>query len=367
MSRPQQPFQTTVSKVFFVACIVIVLYLGFLLLQPFLIPLFLSIIVAVVSGSIYRYFLKLFRMKKALASLVTCLLLTIVMLIPILLIAGIMTNQALALYTSISNQIANNEMEGTLRGLLDYVAPLWQALQSTFDISKETITSQLGELVGKASNFLYTNAMNLVKGFTALIINFVLIIFITFYLLMDGRQMSFKVMSLSPLPQHLNRSIAQDMVVSIRTTIKGTFMLALLQGILNGVGFWIFNVPNSLFWGTLVIFASMVPLVGAALIWLPVSVYLLITGNVPGAVVVLVWGLIVGLVCDNILRPKILGAERGIHPLLTFFSVLGGLYFFGMVGLFIGPLILAVLISLLEVYQRYFLKLGEVPPKPEDD
>jgi predicted PurR-regulated permease PerM len=359
-----QPFQSTISRAFFIICSVFVLYLCYLLLEPFLIPIFLAAIVTVVSLPLYRRILKISNNYKIIASLLTCLLLAVIMLIPILLIAGIMTNQAMSMYTYISELIANNQVEDTMRELLGYVSPLWKTLHNTFGISEEMVVSQLGDILSRTSQFIYTNAMLLVRGFTSLLINFILILFITFYLLMDGRHISLKLMSLSPLPQEINIGIGKDMLITLRTAIKGTFCLALLQGCLDGLGFWIFGVPNSLFWGALVIFASMVPIVGAALVWLPASFYLLVTNHPTPALIIFLWGLIVGLVCDNILRPKILGAGRGIHPLLTFFSVLGGLYLFGMVGLFIGPLILAVLLSLLDVYQRSFLAGWEEKRSP---
>jgi predicted PurR-regulated permease PerM len=349
------PFQSTLSRVFFIACGIFVLYLCYLLLQPFLIPIFLSIIVAVISLPLYRHLLKITFNNKSAASLLTCLLLALIMLVTFLLLAGIITNQAISMYTYISELVGNQQMNDSLRRLLGYVSPLWEIVHANFDISEETVARQVGEILSAASQLIYINAMIIVRSLTSLLVNFVLILFITFYLLMDGRSMGMKLMSLSPFPKAFNLRLSHDMLITLRTTIKGTFLLALLQGLADGLGFWAMDVPNSLFWGAMVAFTSLVPIVGAALVWAPVAAYLLISGSPMAALLIALWGLITGLICDNILRPKILGAGRGIHPLLTFFSVLGGLYLFGMVGLFIGPLILAVLLSLLEVYQRYFL------------
>ncbi len=357
-----KPFTSIVSKLFFAACIIFVLYLTYQLLEPFIIPIFLALIATVVSLPLYRVFLHGCKRNKIIASILTCLVLTLIVVIPFLLIAAIITNQALSLYSYISGLILNNQLEGTLKQLMDYIAPLWEALQKTVGVSQQEVASQLGDFVGKASNFLYVNVLSLVRGFGSLILNFVLILFITFYLLMDGRRMGAKLMTLSPLPSHLNTSIATDVLRSLRTTMKGTLLLATLQGVAGGLGFWLAGVPNSPFWGTLMVFASVVPIVGIALVWVPAVIYLLLMGDTAAPVLLGAWCLLVGLSCDNILRPKLLGRERGIHPLLTFFSVLGGLSLYGMVGLFIGPLILAVLISLLEVYERYFLNPDQCPP-----
>ena len=368
-----KPFTSFVSKWFFAACILFVLYLTYNLLQPFIIPIFLAVIAVVVSMPLYRFLLLKFKRKRAIASLLTCLALTLIIILPFLFIAGVITNQALSLYSYISGLIMNNELESTLRQLMDYIAPLWTTLQKTFGISQNEVAQHMGYFIAKASDFLYVNVLSLVRGFGGLILNFVLILFVAFYLFMDGRKMAERMMSLSPLPQHLNVSISSDILRSLRTTMKGTILLATLQGILGGVGFWVAGVPNSPFWGTLMVFSSVVPIVGIALVWVPAVIYLLIVGSTISAVLLGVFCLLVGLSCDNILRPKLLGSERGIHPLLTFFSVLGGLNVYGMVGLFIGPLILAVLLSLMEVYERYFLNPvaidggEEGSPKPQED
>ncbi len=124
-------------------------------------------------------------------------------------------------------------------------------------------------------------------------------------------------------------------------------------------------MPNALFWGTVMVFASVVPMVGTALVWLPGGLYLLLLGHTWGALGMMVWCALAGLVCDNLLRPRLIGGQANLHPLLTFFSVLGGLSLFGMAGLILGPLILAVLLSLLNIYQRHFLAPPEeCPPGP---
>lgn len=354
MNAPK-PFTSIVSKWFFAVCILFVLYLTYQLLEPFIIPIFLAVIATVVCLPLYRLLLNLFNGKKIFASVITCLVLLLIIVIPFLLIAGIITNQAFSLYYYISELILNNEMEASLKQLMSHIAPLWDALQDTFGVSKEEIAKQVGEILGKASNFLYVNVLSLVRGFGSLVLNFVLILFVTFYLLMDGRRMGGRLMLLSPLPSHLNASMASDIIRSLRTTMKGTLLLATIQGVAGGIGFWVAGVPNSPFWGTVMVFASVVPIVGIALVWVPAVIYLLIVDSVVAAILLGIWCTLVGLSCDNVLRPKMLGQERGIHPLFTFFSVLGGLNLYGMVGLFIGPLILAVLISLMEVYERYFL------------
>ena len=259
------------------------------------------------------------------------------------------------------DQLANNFQKG-----LGWLTPYLERLQETLGLSHGDVLQHVGEMVRKISNLLYENLAGLLRGFTNLIIGFALVLFVTFYLLMDGGTMAEKLAALSPLPAETNRRIKEDILNTLRATLKGSVVLALIQGVAGGLGFGVFGVPNALFWGTVMVFASVVPLVGTALVWLPAGIYLIVMGQTSQALGVMAWCLAAGLTCDNLLRPKLIGGQADLHPLLTFFSVLGGISLFGIVGLILGPLVLAVLISLLEVYQRYFLNPSHLPPQPED-
>jgi predicted PurR-regulated permease PerM len=318
-----------------------------------------------VAGPFYNLLERKLGQRKALASALTCLVLLLIIAVPFFFIAGMIARQALNLYTTVTSMLAKEQLQQTFQTSLGWLTPYLDWVHREMGLSDGEIISHIGELVRQVSNFLYENIAGLIRGFTNLLIGLALVLFVTFYLLMDGAQMAKKALSLSPLPDNMNTQIKEDILHSLRATLKGTVVLALIQGLAGGVGFGIFGVPNAVFWGTVMVFASVVPLVGTALVWAPAGIYLLILGETGPAVGMMIWCLLVGLVCDNILRPRLLGAHTNVHPLLTFFSVVGGLTLFGMVGLILGPLVLAILISLLEVYERYFLGQPELPSDPQ--
>ena len=243
--------------------------------------------------------------------------------------------------------------------------PLVERLQDLLHLEKTDLLTQLGEFLGRISNFLYANLAGLLKGVTNLVIDFFLMLIVAFYLLIDGRHAVDRLLALSPMPVSLNNKIKDEVLTTMRATLTGTVVLALLQGFLGGVGFWVFGVPNSPFWGTLMVFASVVPIVGTAMVWVPGGLYLLLVGHTGPAVGMMCWCLTAGLLCDNFLRPKLIGGLGGLHPLLVFFAVLGGLLLFGVIGLVLGPMVLALLLSLLEVYRLHFVNHdGEICPDP---
>jgi len=357
-----QPFSNPWSRWFFTACILFVLYLSYKLVEPYLIPIFLAVVLVVVAGPLYDFVLRLVGGRPSLAAGLTCLVLTVAIALPFFLLLGMLTSQAFQLYTTVSHMLMSDELQRNFSQGLGRLAPVLAKLHDSFGLSQADVLAQVGRWVQSVSNFLYANLTGLLRGFTNLVIGFALVLFVTFYLLMDGSEMAEKALALSPLPPETNQRIKRDILHSLRTTLKGTVVLALIQGIAGGVGFGIFGVPNALFWGTVMVFASVVPLVGTALVWAPGGIYLLVTGNPVQGVGVMVWCLAAGLICDNLLRPRLIGRGSNLHPLLTFFSVLGGLSLFGVVGLILGPLVLAVLLSLLDVYQRYFLPSATAAP-----
>lgn len=360
-----QPFATAISRWFFAVLIVFMLYTGYRLVEPYLVPIFLSVVLVVVAGPLYDLVKRLLGGREKLASAITTIVLLLVIALPLFFIIGMITAQALDLYNIVSEQLTSDTLQRTFDKGLGSVSPYLEKMQEVFGISRDEVLKQAGELVRQVSGLLYSNLTGLVKGFTNVIISSALVLFVTFYLFTDGSAMAAKILALSPLPERTNRRIKREMLISLRATMRGTLVLALLHGIMAGLGFGLFGVPLAVFWGSVMTLSSVVPLVGTALVWLPAGIYLLVTGHTASAIGMMIWCLASAIVLDNLVRPRLIGKHSNLHPLLTFFSVLGGLSVFGVVGLILGPLVLAVLLSLLGVYERHFL--NNHPERPGDE
>jgi predicted PurR-regulated permease PerM len=361
-----RPFDNTWTRWFFAVCILFMVYLGYLLVEPFLVQIFLAVVLVVSFSPLYTYLEKLFKGKRALASAVACFFIFIILAVPFFLLAGIITSQALDLYNTVSHMLINDQLQETVRDGLGRLTPFITEFEERLGLEQTDVLGYVGELVREVSNLLYANLTGLLKRVTNLLIGMALVLFVTFFLLMDGGVMSEKLMALSPLPKGMNQKINSDILNSLRATLRGTVVLAVIQGLAGGLGFWLFGVPNALFWGTVMVFASVVPLIGTALVWAPAGTYLILSGHVGEALGMMAWCLMAGLTCDNVLRPRLIAGQANLHPLLTFFSILGGLSLFGVVGLILGPLILALLLSLLKVYQRFFVEETPVIVKQKD-
>ena len=361
---PKQFFPTATSRWFFGICTLLILYVGYLLVQPFLMPIFLAVVVAVMGWPMHQLVLRLLGHKRqALSAAISVLLFALIIVLPLYFMLGVITSQALDLADTVNQMIKSGELQKTVQQGLGLLNPLLERVQDLLHMQKTDLLTQMGEFLGRVSSFLYANLAGLLRGVTNLVVDFFLMLIVVFYLLIDGRHAVDRLLALSPMPTSLNNQIKDEVLSTMRVTLTGTVVLALLQGFLGGVGFWIFGVPNSPFWGTLMVFSSVVPIVGTAMVWVPGGLFLLLTGHTGPAAGMMAWCLVAALVCDNILRPKLIGGLGGLHPLLVFFSVLGGLLLFGVIGLVLGPMVLALLLSLLEVYRLHFvIHEDDTPP-----
>lgn len=324
-----------------------VFLLSFFILRPFLAPLALAIVFAVTLQPLYKKILKALRNSEALAALLTLILGTLCILVPVMFLSTQIAGEAVQLYnTTISGQDKQNLLitviksvgqtsENFIPGTGTFFIELSGNLDTYIQQGLEWIISHLGLALSGVSSFLLS----------------LFIFFISFYyLLRDGNRLKKAIIKLSPLEDKEDEIVFKRLENAINSVIKGSLLIAIIQGILTTIGFTIFGIPNSILWGTITVIAALIPGIGTTLVILPAVVYLFIIGNNLHAVGLILWGMLaVGLI-DNILGPKLVGRNLEIHPLFILLSVLGGIAFFGPLGVFLGPLTMSSLFAVLSVY-----------------
>jgi predicted PurR-regulated permease PerM len=292
---------------------------------------------------------------KVLASALTCLILALIILIPLFTLMSIIANQALEFSSQATKGMQGGEVWPWIAAKIDalkaYLAHLNLPLPPG-DINLEQIVRTV---VTRASEFVYTNAIGLIKGFTYFFFDLVLVLFIAFFMFLQGDAFIEAIKQLSPLDQAHNDEILRETEATIKATLWGTVIVAFVQGALGGVGFLVFGLPQPAFWGTVMIPAAVIPVVGSAIIWGPAAVYLLFTGHLAAGVGLIIWGGVVVSVIDNVLKPILMKGSGSTPSIFILFSILGGLTYFGMIGFILGPLILSFLLSLLRIYQKTIL------------
>ncbi len=276
--------------------------------------------------------------------------------VPLITLASIIASQALDIYNLISQGLHSGALWQDLTDKLAFVQDYAKQLKLPINLDNLQIEELIRSALVNSSQFIYNNAIGMVKGFTGVVFSLLLILFITFFCFLEGDGFINAIKELSPLDPAHNEEILGDVENTIKATLRGTVIVALIQGILGGVGFIIFGVPKAAFWGTLMVPASVIPVVGAALIWFPGALFLFFQGHTWYALGLVFWGVVVIGAIDNLFKPYLMKGARYTPTVFTLFAIMGGITYFGTVGFILGPLILSFLLSVLSIYQNTILR-----------
>jgi predicted PurR-regulated permease PerM len=235
-------------------------------------------------------------------------------------------------------------------GELPLLKGILTRLNQYVDLSQADPFNFLLKNVQQISAFLFNQTSNLVKSISTFVAGFFFTLLSLYYLFKDGDHLLNRLKEMVPLPSRERELIIQRFKEMVFATIYGGISIAILQGILGGLTFWVLGLASPIFWGTAMAFLSFIPMGGTALIWVPAAIFLFIQGAFLKGIILLGLGVFVISMVDNLLRPLLISTKTNIHPLLLFFSVLGGIQAFGLIGLVAGPLIMTLSLTLIEIY-----------------
>lgn len=333
-----------IEKYFFFGLLLLTLGFSFFIFKPFWIIIVLGISFAIVLYPIYEWLTNR-KIPATIASFVTVLLFTILLCGPILGIGALVFNQSQDLYQKVlSSNLNTLPVLEKINTKVNNVLPPGVV----FDANQK-----IAEFVSYTSNHIASIFSSTISAF----FSFVLMLLMIFYLLKDGTRWKQSLMLLSPLGQENDERIINRLSMAVNGVIKGSLLIALVQGVLLGFGFWIFNVPNGALWGVVAAVLSFIPTFGTALVSGPAIIFLFLTGNTTSAIGLLLWAVVIVGMIDNVLGPLVVGRKINIPSILILFAVLGGISLVGPVGILVGPLTLSLLYSLISIY-RNELKQG---------
>jgi predicted PurR-regulated permease PerM len=341
------------ARIAFVVVLLVVLYYVFRILQPFLPALAWA---AVLATAFYPAYRKLAgRIKRArLASALTCVLLTTLIVLPIILLLIEVAGESVQAYRSLESRVQSQELGGfeyvRETSVYQWVRDQAQAL----GLPEPNLEGAAVKVVQAISQFLVRHSSDVFSGFATFVFNFFVTIIATYYLFLGGPEIRKEMRRLSPLRhQHEERMIEKFKEIAV-VTLEGGILTALLQGAAGGLIFFFFGIPSPLLWGAVMALLSLVPVIGTALVWGPVVVFYLLSGSVAKGL--LLFGLCAGLVgsIDNVVKPLLIQRRAAIPTFWVFIGVLGGIGVFGFLGLVLGPLMVTVLFALVEIYKVEF-------------
>ena len=322
------------------------LYLCWLMLKPFIGVLEWAVVLVIVFYPVHKRLSVRIRYL-GLSALVSCLLVILIVILPLTLLT-----------ISVAQELANvlPKLPSQISEFMNRPTPLFgkisEWLQTRFGI--DTLRSQefFVEQLKRSSEFLIGFSWNLVGNILGGIVKAFFVVFTMYYLFRDGEKIVKRLPAALPVSAQQGEAIIARTQQVVSASVYGVVTIASLQGLLGGLAFWLLGIPSPLLWAVLMTFVCMIPIAGSFLVWLPLSIYLLVTGHWVKALMLMGWGALVVSTIDNFLRPKLIRNQTRLHELFVFFSVLGGISVFGLLGLVLGPVVLAITLGLLQTFRR---------------
>lgn len=350
------------TAIFLSAVAALAVYLCYLIARPFLSPLIAAIVIAIVFFPLNARLRAFIRHRNTAAALSTILVLLIVM-VPALVLGIAVSRELTETYQSLSRQSVNRGATSPYSSQL--IEGLLRLIGRYVDLSGFDARATLLRWLEQASRYLLAMGAAALSNVFSFAIDLVVIFVTLFFLFREG--MGFRLRAAALLP------LSADQVERLFTTINNTVVanvygglaVAAAQGFLTGLGLWVLNVPSPVMWGLLTAVASLVPVVGSAMVWVPACIILVVEGHWGKALLLLGWGAAVVGQVDTLVRPYVMSKQVKVHTLLLFFALLGGVKAFGIMGLFIGPVVLSVTTAVLGMLEE--MKSSSQPSQEDKD
>lgn len=330
--------------------LLILVSLAFLaILWPYAGALFWGVVLAILFSPLQKRLLRKMPRRRNLAALITLAVCLLIVILPLLLISTSLVAEASSIYERLRSGQMNigSYLQQILAALPSWATQLMDHFHLT---SLSEIEAQLAKFGAQASQFLATKAVNIGSNTLQFVVSFGVMLYLLFFLLRDGAQLTARIRDAVPLNDEHKRELSTKFTTVIRATVKGNIVVAAVQGALGGMIFWFLGIQGPVLWGVLMAFLSLLPAVGAALIWGPVAIYFFATGEIgKGAILTAFCVGIIGLV-DNLLRPLLVGKDTRLPDYVVLISTLGGMAIFGITGFVIGPMVAALFVAAWQLF-----------------
>ncbi len=343
------------GKYIFFALLAAVAILSALVVLPFITSIVAGLILAYVFYPFYNWMTK--RLHKNVAAFATAVIIILLVTVPSVILINHLTQETHYIYLRTKQQLMSGEFIAD-RCYEDN--PLCNSVRNFNELFQdENIKAYTVNMLNDVLTAFTKRISGLIFSLPRILLHLFIMLFTTFYALKDGKHLVERLTKIFPLTVHHQDEIVTQLSDVTKAVIYGSFIVALVQGALGAFGFWVFGISGFLWWGVLITLFAFIPFIGTSIIWLPASAYLTLSGYLQGETGLMWRGLGLFIYCliivstvDNILKPFVVAGQTKVHPLLILVGILGGLFFFGIIGVLIGPLTLALLQTLLRIYER---------------
>ena len=340
------------KKIMTAIILIVLVVLTFFLLKPIMFSIIMGVILAFLFSPAYDFFFKYIK-RKNITALFMCLILVAAIVVPLWYITPIAIDQSINFYINSQS--------------IDFVTPLRTIFPSFFQ--SEQFSNEIGtaiqSFITKTTNSLMNYLSEAILNFPTLLLQLLVILFSFFFVLRDKEELIEYIKSLIPFSKDVENRLfksSKDLTISI---LYGQIVLGMIQGIIAGIGFFIFGVSNPLLLTILAMLAGVLPIIGTAIVWVPVVIYLFVAGNTMSALGVVLFGLTSSII-ESLFKPIFISRRAKMNSSLILFGMVGGMFLFGLLGVILGPLILAYLFIIIEAYRDKKLPAAVIQPAQKE-
>jgi predicted PurR-regulated permease PerM len=348
-----QPHRTDeLQHASFLLILAVVSLMMAVIVWPFATALLWAALAAIMFQPLYRWMLRKLRGRRNPAAIASLLVIFFAVLVPGLWLATMVVQQALLLIAALQQQpIDLAATFDRVYGMLPQVAQ--QAVDRSGWADMASAQAKLQELLAESSGMIASQAVSIGSGALGFVLSFGVGLYVMFFLLRDGERIGRTLLRTIPVERSISERLADRFLGIVRATIKGSGVVGLVQGVLGGISFLIVGLDSALLFGVLMTVFALVPVVGAGAVYVPVGLWLLVTGAVWQGIFVLVFGFVVISSADNVLRPILVGRDTGIPDWIILVTTLGGISFLGFSGIVLGPLVAGLFLASWSILQEY--------------
>ena len=358
MERPN--ISATTFRTAFVLILVLAVTVLFVAVTwPFLKPLLLGAMLAGLCRPLYSWVRRLVRGRRSLAATLTLLILFVLVAGPISAFVGVVVAQAIHVSDQAIPWVQQHFGAASTFNAHDWLVQRFPPL-APYVPEQAQILESMGRAAKAVGSFLVVGAGQLTTGTAGFLLDLFVMLYAMFFFFRDGPRIIERIFYYMPLSNRDEELLLERLTSVTRATIKGTLVIGIIQGALAGLGFWVAGIDGAAFWGTIMAVLSVVPGIGAALIWVPAVIYLFISGQTLTATLLLAWCAAVVGTIDNILRPALVGKDAKMPDLLILIGTLGGLFLFGPIGFIVGPIVCGLFLTVWDIYGTTFKAI--LPP-----
>lgn len=334
---------------FILTLLVVISFAFALIIEPFFGAIVWAVVVAVLFRPVYDRLLGAFPGRTNLVTVTTLVLILLLVIVPAILLGFAMVQEATGIYQRI--QAGDIDFDAVF-GRFERSLPHWMQVQlAAYGYGDfASIRAEVEQYVSAILEFLLAQILSVGQGAFQFMLGLGVMLYLTFFLLRDGPALNDRIGEMIPLEESKRHILMERFLAVIRATIKGSLVIAVIQGTLGGLVFWALDIRGALLWGVVMGVSSLIPAIGTGFIWVPVALYLLVTGDVTQGVILILCGVFVISMVDNVVRPILVGRDTRMPDYVVLITTLGGLQLFGINGIIIGPLVAALFIAIWSIF-----------------